>query len=220
MHPPPEFGQRAVVEFEKSAHDPILPPYPPPHPTGRAAFEEPPPDRAPGGGPGRRVIGRSDYPSVMTTSPSRTSAEAGTSDAGRLTEVITRLRRALRTSIRTDYPWESLPMAHVELMQALGDLPDGARVGELAQTLRLAQNTVSGLVQQLFEKEFVDRRPDPADRRAVRITLAPAGRAQLDSWIAAHERRIAQALGRLSAEDRDVLGRAVEPLAHLVDELN
>lgn len=149
--------------------------------------------------------------SVSTTVPS---------DAERLTQVITRLRRALRTSIRTDYPWESLPMAHVELMQALGDRPDGARVGELAQTLRLAQNTVSGLVQQLFEKGFVDRTPDPADRRAVRITLAAAGRAQLDSWIAAHERRIDDALSRLSPEDRDVLARAVLPLGHLVDELN
>ena len=111
-------------------------------------------------------------------------------------------------------------MAHVELMQALGDSPDGARVGELAQTLRLAQNTVSGLVQQLFEKGFVERTPEPTDRRAVRITLGRAGREQLESWMAAHERRIDDALGRLSPKDRDVLARAVLPLGHLVDELN
>ena len=111
-------------------------------------------------------------------------------------------------------------MAHVELMQALGDRPEGARVGELAQTLRLAQNTVSGLVQQLFEKGFVERTPEPADRRAVRITLAKLGRAQLDSWIAAHERRIDDALSRLTPEDREALTRAVLPLGHLVDELN
>jgi hypothetical protein len=35
----------------------------------------------------------------------------------RLTDVVTRLRRALRSSIRTEYPWESLPMAQVELLQ-------------------------------------------------------------------------------------------------------
>lgn len=142
------------------------------------------------------------------------------SNAQQLTEVITRLRRALRSSIRTDYPWESLPMAQVELMQALGDRPAGARVGELAQLLRLAQNTVSGLVQQLVEAGFAERAPDPADRRAVRITLAAAGRDQLGNWIAAHERRIDSALGRLSAEDQDTLARAVAPLARLVDELN
>jgi len=184
------------------------------------------------------MIRSADYPVLMSgstrTSAAATSSKASdakgseakaasdakASDAQQLTQVITRLRRALRMSIRTDYPWESLPMAHVELMQALGDRPEGARVGELAQTLRLAQNTVSGLVQQLFEKGFVERTPEPADRRAVRITLAKLGRAQLDSWIAAHERRIDDALSRLTPEDREALTRAVLPLGHLVDELN
>ena len=35
-----------------------------------------------------------------------------------LTEVVNRLRRTLRTSIRADYPWETLPMAKVELRPA------------------------------------------------------------------------------------------------------
>jgi DNA-binding MarR family transcriptional regulator len=141
------------------------------------------------------------------------------SEAQQLTEVITRLRRALRTSIRTDYPWESLPMAQIELMQCLGDRPGGSRVGELAQVLRLAQNTISGLAQQLVVAGYVDRDPDPADRRAVRITLSQAGREQLDRWIAAHERRIGSALDRLSARDRSALAAAVGPLGRLVDEL-
>jgi len=42
-----------------------------------------------------------------------------TVDAWLLTELVTRLRRVLRASIRTDYPWESLPMAQVELLQRL-----------------------------------------------------------------------------------------------------
>jgi DNA-binding MarR family transcriptional regulator len=155
----------------------------------------------------------------MTASASRPSPSGAVSSAQRLTEVITRLRRALRSSIRTDYPWESLPMAQVELMQALGDHPDGARVGELAQTLRLAQNTVSGIVQQLVEAGYADRSADPADRRAVRITLGEAGRAVLADWLGAHERRIATALRRLPPEDQEMLVRAVAPLARLVDEL-
>jgi DNA-binding MarR family transcriptional regulator len=150
---------------------------------------------------------------------SGTDIQGNVSEAQQLTEVITRLRRALRTSIRTDYPWESLPMAQIELMQCLGDHPDGARVGELAQVLRLAQNTISGLVQQLVTAGFVDRSPDPADRRAVRITLGEAGRDQLDRWIAAHERRIGTALGRLTADEQRALADAVAPLSRLVDGL-
>ncbi|HEX4791752.1 MAG TPA: hypothetical protein VH372_25020, partial [Actinospica sp.] len=33
----------------------------------------------------------------------------GAGDARGLTDVVTRLRRVLRASIRADYPWESLP---------------------------------------------------------------------------------------------------------------
>jgi DNA-binding MarR family transcriptional regulator len=67
------------------------------------------------------------------------------SRARALTAVVTRLRRALRASIRTEYPWESLPMAQVELLLALQD-HQPIRIGELASLLRLAPNTVSGLV--------------------------------------------------------------------------
>ncbi|MFD0527842.1 MarR family winged helix-turn-helix transcriptional regulator [Kitasatospora arboriphila] len=92
--------------------------------------------------------------------------------AQRLTDVITRLRRALRSSIRTDYPWESLPMAQVELLQTLAAAP--MRVGELAARQRLAPNTVSGLVGKLLEAGFVDRQADPGDRRTARIALTEA----------------------------------------------
>jgi|KBSMisStaDraftv2_1062788.scaffolds.fasta_scaffold2047724_2 hypothetical protein len=47
------------------------------------------------------------------------------------------------TSIRVDYPWETLPMAQFELLMALQD-NQPSRIGELANQLRLAPNTVSG----------------------------------------------------------------------------
>ncbi|HEY3895976.1 MAG TPA: hypothetical protein VGL88_11475, partial [Pseudonocardiaceae bacterium] len=82
---------------------------------------------------------------MSAPAPDCTVSSAVSSEAKILTEVVTRLRRALRTSIRTDYPWESLPMAQVELLLALHD-HQPARVGQLANLLRLAPNTVSGLV--------------------------------------------------------------------------
>ncbi|WP_253769786.1 MarR family winged helix-turn-helix transcriptional regulator [Goodfellowiella coeruleoviolacea] len=140
------------------------------------------------------------------------------SDARTLTEVVTRLRRALRTSIRTDYPWESLPMAQVELLQTLAERSP-MRVGELASSQRLAPNTVSGLVSQLIEAGLVERNGDPADRRVARLTLTSAGREQLAAWQRAHERRIGTALGKLAERDRDAVRRALPALDHLVDHL-
>jgi DNA-binding MarR family transcriptional regulator len=140
-------------------------------------------------------------------------------DARVLTDVITRLRRSLRASIRSDYPWESLPMAKVELMQCLAER-EGARVGEIAALLRLAQNTVSGLVQQLVESGYVERETDPADRRAVRITLTASGRTRLADWQRAHEERIGGAFDELDSADRDVIHAALPALSRLVERLN
>ncbi|MFB6894359.1 MarR family winged helix-turn-helix transcriptional regulator [Kitasatospora sp. NPDC056327] len=137
--------------------------------------------------------------------------------ARRLTDAVTRLRRSLRSSIRTDYPWESLPMAQVELLQTLAAAP--LRVGELAARQRLAPNTVSGLVGKLLDAGFVDRQPDPGDRRTARIALTAAGRRQLDDWQRAHERRIATALDTLSTDDRDAVMHALPALENLARAL-
>lgn len=143
---------------------------------------------------------------------------ASTSDAQLLTDVVTRLRRALRTSIRTDYPWESLPMAQVELLMALADHAP-AKIGRLASLQRLAPNTVSGLVQQLVEAGLASRETDPTDRRVARVTLTDAGHRQLAEWRAAHERRIGSALDRLPPADREAIMNALPGLDQLVAQL-
>ncbi|TAM89350.1 MAG: MarR family transcriptional regulator [Jatrophihabitans sp.] len=142
----------------------------------------------------------------------------GTAPGWPLAEVVTRLRRALRAGVRADYPWERLPMAQVELLQRLADEP-GLRVSDLAARHRLAPNTVSNLVQQLVQSGLVVRTADPGDRRAVVITLTRAGEAQLQGWLDANSRRLAAALERLSARDRNAILRIVPALTRLVDAL-
>ena len=135
----------------------------------------------------------------------------------RLTDAVTRLRRALRSSIRTDYPWESLPMAQVELLQTLDSGP--LRVGELAARQRLAPNTVSGLVSRMLDAGFVDRQADPGDRRTARIALTEAGHRQLADWQRAHERRIASALDALTPDDSAAVLGALGALERLATAL-
>ncbi|MEY9937681.1 MarR family winged helix-turn-helix transcriptional regulator [Streptacidiphilus sp. MAP5-3] len=135
----------------------------------------------------------------------------------RLTDAVTRLRRALRSSIRTEYPWESLPMAQVELLQTLAMGP--LRVGELAARQRLAPNTVSGLVGKMLEAGFVDRQADPGDRRTARIALTEAGHRQLSDWQRAHERRLATALAAIAPEDSAAVLSALDGLERLATAL-
>ncbi|MCM3884090.1 MarR family winged helix-turn-helix transcriptional regulator [Frankia sp. R82] len=168
-------------------------------------------------------------PVLVVPSPSPSAGVAGTADdpdarivadldVRRLTEVVSRLRRALRASIRTEYAWESLPMAQVELLQCLAER-DGTRVGELAALLRLAPNSVSTLVQHLADAGYLHRERDPADRRAALLRLTPSGAQALGGWQQAHERRLGSALGRLDSQDRAAIVTALPALTNLVDAL-
>jgi DNA-binding MarR family transcriptional regulator len=140
------------------------------------------------------------------------------SDAHLLTDAVTRLRRALRASIRTDYPWETLPMAQVELLQVLGE-HSPARIGDLAVRQRLAPSTVSGLIGQMISAGLVAREVDPVDRRASVVTLTEAGRDQLAAWTAAHERRMDAALAALDDGARTAIASALPALFQLAEHL-
>lgn len=144
--------------------------------------------------------------------------QAAGGDARALTDVVTRLRRVLRASIRADYPWESLPMAQVELLQSLAEHAP-ARVGDLAVRLRLAPSTVSGLISQMISSGLVERGTDPRDRRVAVVALSEAGQRQLGEWNAAHRRRIAAALAELEPDERSAIGGALPALSQLVDRL-
>jgi DNA-binding MarR family transcriptional regulator len=139
-------------------------------------------------------------------------------DAHVLTDVVARLRRVLRTSIRSDYPWESLPMAQVELLQSILETAP-VRVGDLAARLRLAPSTISGMIGQLMKSGLVERGTDAQDRRAAVVVLTGAGHDQLTAWTAAHQRRIAAALDELEPTERAAIDAALPALSSLVDRL-
>ncbi|WP_442544897.1 MarR family winged helix-turn-helix transcriptional regulator [Arthrobacter sp. KN11-1C] len=135
-------------------------------------------------------------------------------DAWSLTGVIARLRRVLRSSVRQEFPWESLPMAQVEVMQRLAEEP-GMGVSALADRQRLATNTVSNLVQQMVTAGLVERTPRPGDRRAANLSLTQSGTEILAAWQAANDRRLGQALERLPESYRNAIENAVPALAAL-----
>ena len=156
-----------------------------------------------------------ETPATPQTFDSPAPADA---TAQQLTDVVTRLRRALRTSIRTEYPWEALPMAQIELMQALSDRSP-ARVGDLAARQRLSTSTVSGLIGQLMTAGLVVRGTHADDRRVAVVELTEAGRRQLADWQSAHQRRIGAALERLESGEQEAVAAALPALAKLVEYL-
>lgn len=58
---------------------------------------------------------------------------------------------------------------------------EGVRQVDLADLLELQPMTLARLIDQLAAAGLVERRADPADRRAYRLFLLPAATAQLDA---------------------------------------
>ncbi|GAA1314413.1 MarR family winged helix-turn-helix transcriptional regulator [Leucobacter albus] len=92
-----------------------------------------------------------------------------------------------------------------------------ARITELAAAQRVAQPTMTALVQRLEGEGWVQREPDPADGRATLATVTPAGRAALAGYRAGAAALIAPKLVDLSAADLAALGRAAELMHQIAD---
>ncbi len=156
-------------------------------------------------------------PKIHPASPGVSKDESAV-EVWALNEIVTRLRRVLRASVRSDYPWEQLPMAQIEILQRLAEEP-GLRISELATRHRLAINTVGNVIQQMVVAGLVTRQTDPRDRRAVTVQLTDSGRAQLAGWLAVNGRRLDAAMSELSAADRRVIAGSLPSLTRLVETL-
>lgn len=139
-------------------------------------------------------------------------------EAASLVDVVTRLRRTLRQRVRAEFSGEALPTAQVEILQRILDEPN-LRISDLARKHRMAKNTVSTLVQQLVVKGLVERLPDAADRRVVRLTLTRHGEQSLRVWTDLDERLLATALRRIDESQRAAIINSVPALVLLAAEL-
>lgn len=91
-----------------------------------------------------------------------------------------------------------------------------ARVSELTQQQRVAQPSMTALVQRLEGEGWVSRGPDPEDGRATLVSPTEAGLAALRDYRRAAAARILPLLAQLDDEDRRILARA----AHLMQRLS
>jgi len=104
-----------------------------------------------------------------------------------------------------------LPAASTRLMSLLDELGPST-VGALAQADRCSQPTMTGIVNGLADKGWVQRDPHPDDARSALVSMTPEGRQKLT----AVRRRNAA----LVAERIEASGRSPEELATAVAVLS
>jgi len=91
------------------------------------------------------------------------------------------------------------------------------RLSDLAGRLNLDASTVSRHVRNLEQAGYLDRTPDPADRRASQVFLSEAGRSVLCATVEVRRARVAAALAGWSEPDRHQL---VTLLTQLAEDLS
>ena len=94
-----------------------------------------------------------------------------------------------------------------------------SRLTELAVTEGVSQPSMTALVGRLADQGLVQRRADPADRRAVLIALTPAGADLLDRRREDRAARLAGPLDGLADDDVRAITDALPALARLAGVL-
>ena len=140
-------------------------------------------------------------------------------DVQQLGDVVTQLRRTLRRQMRLASAHAALPMAQIEVLQCVAER-EPARVGEIAEALNLAINTVSTLSAALVETGKLSRARAEQDKRGVVLTLTASGRDYLEGYQRDLEELLAAAMQTLDEVGRSSLLSAMPALQQVVDGLS
>jgi len=89
-------------------------------------------------------------------------------------------------------------------------------LAELAAAEQVKAPTMSRIVEGLVQTGLAIREPDPRNRRMVRISATPDGKALLEAGRARRVRALTQRLHRLADSEQRALARAVELLERAV----
>ncbi len=128
-------------------------------------------------------------------------------------DVIPLVMRQLRGSMRRQsMQAHGLTIAHFRTLLLLGR-SKSSPLTEVAAHLGLSGPAASRMIQNLVSRGWVVRQPAQHDRRQISLRLSDCGRAVLKAAQRAGESRLAEALNRLSPEQRAEVAGAMELLS-------
>jgi DNA-binding MarR family transcriptional regulator len=132
-------------------------------------------------------------------------------------EIASELRVVLGQLMRRLRVEHSFPLSHGTVLGRL-DRDGPQSVSDLASVERMRPQSMAQTVADLEAQGYVERRPDPADRRRALVALTAEGRDTLLKDRGRREGWLAGAIGEhLSAAEQDVLREAVELLRRLTE---
>lgn len=127
-----------------------------------------------------------------------------------LTAHATVMRRFAEEPIWRDH---GVSMREYDVLYTLAKYGGSARIGDLREGVLLSQPALSRMIDRLEQRGLTQRVPDPADGRAVLVTLTETGTALQRSVGAAHARSVERELRALTVDEQRQLGALMQKLA-------
>jgi DNA-binding MarR family transcriptional regulator len=140
------------------------------------------------------------------------SSAQETTLAADLLATVARINRLATQQVRLE-----LPYAQARLLSTIEDR-GAARISDLAILDHCSQPTMTSQVRRLEDAGLVSRTTDPADARAVLISITPEGVATLARVRIDRAAVIDPYLERLGNADRQTLADAVRVMQRLLDD--
>jgi DNA-binding MarR family transcriptional regulator len=144
--------------------------------------------------------------------PAQASGSAHSALCLRLMQLFPRVVRGMRRWQDHAAPQTQAPLGprHVAALEQLRG--DPLSVSELAARLGLSLPTVSGVLAELDRAGFVERHPDPADRRRTIVAMTQAHRTEIVAWLDGAARPLARVLDQLDAGEQAAFLKAMSLL--------
>lgn len=110
-------------------------------------------------------------------------------------------------------PLADLPVAQLRCLHVIR-CHEGQKMQDLADVLLVKMPTLSQIVERLVRRGMVERHPDPADRRVVRLRLTELARTAINESDAARQARLAAVSDALSPDEHARVVAGLRLLAH------
>src|SRR2546421_7029098 len=109
----------------------------------------------------------------------------------------------------------SLSLGAFNVLMVLSRFEDeGCPMHELGELLLVSRANVTGLVDYLARRKFVERTEDERDRRVRLVRLTKAGEKLLESILPGHYARVREMLRSVSNKDKELLSKLLLKLRH------
>ena len=120
----------------------------------------------------------------------------------KLLKTSSRIEAKLRRRFRDEY---STTLPRFDVMAALSRFPDGLKMSDLSDLLRVSNGNVTGIVDRLTNDGHALRVAVPGDRRAQLARLTPTGQTAFTKLAQAHEAWLDEFFKGLDVDDATTL---------------